>query len=230
MKVWIYVEGEADRIALDTLWANWRKSLGGAGWGIQTIPLDNKAKFFRKIGGRVAEKLKNNDDDLVVGLPDLYPNREYVGTGFEHRNIEELKTVQTKLVKEELTRVFGLSPTQIQKVLERFHPSAFKHDMEMLILAAREELCAVLGTRDALGNWRHPVEEQDQTKPPKYIVNELFRTKKGMRYRDTVDARAVLARVTDIRNILYQNREQPQCPLFKHLMDWIADKTGVPAY
>ena len=80
MKVWIFVEGESDRIALNALWAKWRESLRKAGWGIQIIPLENKSKFFRKIGHRAAEKLTNNEDDLVVGLPDLYPNREYMNS------------------------------------------------------------------------------------------------------------------------------------------------------
>jgi hypothetical protein len=230
MKVWIFVEGESDRIALNTLWANWRESLGRRGWGIHIIPLENKSHFFKKIGHRAAEKLTNNEDDLVVGLPDLYPNHEYTNSQYKHAHIGELKTVQAKLVEKALTDVFGLSQTKNEAALVRFHPTAFKHDMEMLLLAARDELRTVLGTPDALDNWQHPVEDQNQIKPPKHIVEGLFRAKKGKRYRDTVDAKAVLEKVADIRMILYHNENQLQCPLFKELMDWIGAGTGIPAY
>lgn len=230
MKLWIFVEGESDRIALNTLWATWRVSLQSVGWGIQIIVLDDKSRFFRKIGHRAAEKLANNEDDLVVGLPDLYPNREYMNSRYKHGDIDELKKVQTALVKKELTEVFGFLPTQIQALLGRFHPTAFKYDMEMLLLAARDGLRDVLDTPDALGNWRHPVEEQNQTKPPKYVVEDLFQAKKGRRYRDTIHAKAVLEKVADIRTMLYHSGNQLECPLFKELLDWIGAKTHVPGY
>jgi len=230
MKVWIFVEGESDRIALNTLWMKWRELLRKVGWGIHIITLDNKSKFFNKFGSRAAEKLVNNEDDLVIGLPDLYPNSVFNSSEHKHDNLSELKSVLTRLLKDSLDRVFGLSKPQIDVMLGRFHPTALKHDAEMLLLAARDELRGVLGTSEALGNWRHPVEEQNQTKPPKYVVNELFRTKTGRRYCDTVHAKAVLEKVPDIKTILYCKGNQLQCPVFKELMDWIGNKTGVPAY
>lgn len=230
MKVWIYVEGDSDRIALFTLWARWRESLGTHGWGIDIIPLDNKARFFKKIGHRSAEKLVRNENDLVVGLPDLYPNRGYENSHYKHDDFDELKTVQRRLVKKSLAEIYHPSSAQIQAALERFYPTALKHDLEMLLLAAKDELCAVLDTHDALGRWRHPVEEQNQTRPPKYIVEDLFRVYKKREYRDTVHAKAVLGRVTDINTILYHNGSQLQCPVFKELMDWIGAKTDVRAY
>ncbi len=230
MKIWMFVEGESDRIALNTLWAKWRVSLQSVGWGIQIIVLDNKSKFFRKIGHRAAEKLRNCEDDLVVGLPDLYPNHPYTNSEYSHADFAELKIVQTRLVEKALTDVFHMPQMEREEALKRFLPTAFKHDMEMLLLAAREELCVVLGTCENLGNWRHPVEEQNHTKPPKYVVDELFHAKRGTRYRDTIHAKAVLEKVVDIRTILYRNERQLQCPRFKELMDWIGTKTGVRAY
>lgn len=138
--------------------------------------------------------------------------------------------VQTRLVKDNLAEVFGASPADIQEALDRFYPTAFKHDLEMLLLAAREELRKVLDTNDALGNWRHPVEDQNQIKPPKYVIDELFRAKRGRKYRDTVHAKAVLEKVGDIKTVLYHNGNQLQCPVFKDLLDWIGAKTGVSAY
>jgi hypothetical protein len=230
MKVWVFVEGESDRIALNTLWASWRTGLGKKGWGIQIHPLDDKSRYFRKIGHRAAEKVVNSDSDLVIGLPDLYPNAEYSHTEFKHADLPELKAVQTRLVQNALLTVFLLSPTNAQARLARFFPSALKHDLEALLLAAVDELRQTLGTEETLGKWRHPVEDQNQQKPPKYVVEELFRTKKGRCYRDTVHARAVLEKVTDIKKLLFNSSGQLECPVFKETMDWIANRTGVPAY
>jgi hypothetical protein len=230
MKIWIFVEGESDRLALNALWEKWRESLRKLGWGIQIIPLDGKSRFFRKIGPHAAEKLRHDKNDLVVGLPDLYPNSEYKNSSYKHNDLGELKMVQTQLVKNNLAEVFGASPVDIQAALDRFYPTAFKHDLEMLLLAAREELRKVLETNDALGKWRHPVEDQNQMKPPKYVIDELFQAKRGRKYRDTVHAKAVLGRVHDIKTVLYHNGNQLQCPAFKDLLDWIGAKTGVSAY
>ena len=80
MKVWIFVEGRSDVQALSALWSGWQQRLKESGWGIQLISLENKSKYFRKIGPRATEKLEHDVHDLVVGLPDLYPNRDYANT------------------------------------------------------------------------------------------------------------------------------------------------------
>lgn len=230
MKVWVFVEGESDRIALNPLWASWQTRLSRSGWGIQIIPLDDKSKFFRKIGPHAAEKIVNDDHDLVVGLPDLYPNGEYSHTKFKHDDLSELKSVQTRLVQDSLQKVFNLSPKNAGSTMARFFPSALKHDLESLLLAAIDELRQVLGTKEMLGKWQHPVEDQNQQRPPKYIVEELFRTKKGRAYRDTMHAKVVLEKVTDIKKLLFSNSGQLECPVFKETMDWIGERTGVAAY
>ncbi|HVP10761.1 MAG TPA: DUF4276 family protein [Phycisphaerae bacterium] len=232
MKVWVFVEGEADRIALETLWESWRESLRTNGHGISVIPLDDKSRFFRKIGHRAAEKLRNNAADLVVGLPDLYPNAEYSSTCFRHDGLDDLRICQARLVRASLTEHFHMNDGQAGQALERFFPTALKHDLEMLLLAAGEELRAFLGTRDRLGGWRIPVEDQNQTRPPKRIVEELFLTKSAKKraYRDTKDAQAVLRRVRDIRSLIHIQNNQVNCPVFKEMLDWVGEKTGVSAY
>lgn len=231
MKVWVFVEGESDRIALNALWASWQTRLGKSGWGIQIHPLEDKSRYFRKIGHRAAEKMVNDDQDLVVGLPDLYPNAEYSHTDFKHADLSELKAVQTRLVRGALQTVFNLPPKSVEATLARFCPSALKHDLEVLLLAAVGELRQVLGTTEKLeNNWRHPVEDQNQQKPPKYVVEDLFRTKKKCCYRDTRHAKAVLEKVTDIKKILVSSSGQLECPVFKETMDWIGERTGVAAY
>jgi hypothetical protein len=231
MRVWVYVEGPSDRIALNTLWASWQSRLSSSGWGIQIIPLDDKSKFFRKIGPHAAEKMVHDDQDLVVGLPDLYPNGAYSNTKFKHDDLSELKRVQTQLVRDALQTDFNRSRDNAEATMSRFFPSALKHDLEVLLLAAVGELRQVLGTTEKLeNNWRHPVEDQNQQKPPKYLVEELFRTKKGRCYRDTLHAKVVLEKVTDIKKLLYSSSRQLECPVFKETMDWIGERTGVPAY
>ncbi len=230
MKVWVFVEGESDRIALNSLWASWQTRLDTKGWGIQIHPLDDKSRYFRKIGHRAAEKMVNDDRDLVVGLPDLYPNGAYSHTEFKHGDLSELKSVQTRLVRNALQKVFNLSLKNEESTMARFFPSALKHDLEALLLAAVDELRQVLGTRETLGKWRHPVEDQNQQKPPKYVVEELFRTKKSRSYRDTIHAKVVLEKVSDIKKLLFSTSGQLECPVFKETMDWIGERTGVAAY
>ena len=230
MKVWVFVEGESDRIALNSLWASWQTRLGKKGWGIQIHPLDDKSRYFGKIGHRAAEKMVNDEHDLVVGLPDLYPNGAYSHTEFKHDDLSELKSVQTRLVRDALQTVFNLTQKNAEATLARFFPSALKHDLEVLLLAAVDELRQALGTEETLGKWRHPVEDQNQQKPPKYVVEELFRTKKNCCYRDTRHAKAVLEKVTDIKKLLFSSSGQLECPVFKDTMDWIVARTGVAAY
>ena len=230
MRVWVFVEGESDRIALNALWASWQAELGKKGWGIQIHPLDDKSRYFRKIGHRAAEKMVNSVSDIVVGLPDLYPNTAYSHTEFKHADMQELKAVQIRLVRDTLQTVFNLPPKNAEATLTRFCPSALKHDLGALLLAAVDELRQTLGTNEALGKWRHPVEEQNQQKPPKHVVEELFRTKKGCSYRDTRHAKVVLEKVTDIKKLLFSNSGQLECTVFKETMDWIAARTGIPAY
>ncbi len=232
MKAWVYVEGEADRLALLELWGGWRAQLRQKGHGIEVVPLSGKALFFKKIGARAAEKLVNASDDFVVGLPDLYPNAGYQDTVFKHANVKELQAVQKKCVKEALEKWPRIKRGAVPKMLDRFFPCALKHDLEMLLLAASEELRQVLGTRERLQGWRNPVEEQNQNNPPKRVIERLFLTKSTSKraYRDTRDAKNVLGRVKDISSVLFTQHGSVQCPVFKGMLDWMGAQFGVPAY
>ncbi len=116
--------------------------------------------------------------------------------------------------------------------LERFFPSAFKHDSEVLLLAAKAELRATLRTKEKLIGWRVPVEDQNQSNPPKYVVQNLFRTKlkPGRRYQETSDPLAVLRRVRDIRSLLFTDDGSENCPVFKSVLDWLGTRFDVRAY
>lgn len=232
MKVWVYVEGESDKLALNTLWNSWRIALSNGGHGIAVIPLNGKQGLLKRIGPRAAEKLKGSGQDLVVGLPDLYPNRVFDNTAYKHANLTELQQVQRKQVETALKSNYGLSDQQARQMLARFYPTALKHDLEMLLLAALNELRGYLGTAEKLGKWRNPVEEQNQDHPPKRVVEELFLTKSRKRraYRDTFHAPAILRKVTNLKTIIYNNNNQVNCPVFKATLDWIGERTGAPAY
>lgn len=230
MKVWVFVEGPSDRLALESLWRSWKEQLRLRRHGIAIIPLGDKSRFFRKIGHRAAEKLIGGMQDVAIGLPDLYPNAPYENTPFKHSNVEELKQVQIREVTRALREVFGKSDCEAQQLLQRFFPSALKHDLEMLLLAAKQELTSYLQVPGSPGSWRQPVEDQNQQRPPKRVVEELFRTKKGWAYRDTIHAPAVLGKVTDIRGLLFNQQKQVQCPVFKDMLDWVGTRTAVSAY
>ena len=221
MKVWIFVEGRSDVSALYALYDGWKQKLIRKGWGIQPIPLDNKHKYLRKIGPRATEKLKNDPCDLVVGLPDLYPNRG-ISDNYRHRNLEELQIVQNRLVRRELEKT-SMSGKEIEGHIARFHANAMKHDMEVLLLAATGQLQSRLKMSNSPSGWRRPPEEQNQDRPPKRIVEELFQRHLKRSYGEIRDSDAIL-RNADMSDIV------KQCPTFRAVIDWIGEKTGVPAY
>lgn len=221
MKVWIFVEGRSDVSALDALCDGWKQKLVKDGWGIQSIPLDNKHKFLSKIGPRAIEKLKNDPCDLVVGLPDLYPNRG-ISDNYKHRNLEELQAVQNRLVRRELEKA-GVSQKEAESHFARFHATAMKHDMEVLLLAATGQLQSRLKMSNKPGGWRKPPEEQNQDRPPKRIVEGLFQRHLKRSYRENTDSEAIL-RAADLQDIVQQ------CPTFRSMIDWIGEKTGVSAF
>ena len=227
MKVWVFVEGTSDKQALSVLWRDWKQRLGKKGWGVQFIPLENKSKYFRKIGARAAEKLVYDVNDLVVGLPDLYPNQNYENTEYRHSSLQELRDVQDRLVKQSLqTKV---SSGDIDRYMARFYASALKHDLEMLLLAVPGQLQTQLDMRNIPRNWRQPPEDQNQNTPPKKIVEELYRVNLKRSYREVTDSLAIL-RNADLSDVLFDKSGNVQCPAFRSLVNWIGKKTGVPAY
>ena len=220
MKVWIFVEGRSDALGLSALLSRWKQELGKEGWGLQIIPLSSKSSFFRKIGPRAVEKLCHDGRDLVVGLPDLYPNREYVHTEYRHGDLAGLQDVQRRLVNRSLPQGSGRTANTY---MARFFASALKHDMEVLLLAASDQLQARLRLQSPPRGWRRPPEDQNQERPPSKIVEDLFLKHLKRAYRKNTDSSAILrdANLQDVAE---------QCPTFRDMVDWIGLKTGVTAY
>ncbi len=227
MKVWVFVEGKSDKVALSALFRNWMQDLKTRGWGIEFVSLRSKSEYLRKIGPRAAEKLLYDEHDHVVGLPDLYPNRNYESTGYGHSNLQELKNLQMRLVERSLRNKVG--PGDTDRKLSRFYASALKHDLEMLLLAVPSRLQLQLKMRNRPRGWRFPPEDQNQNKPPKRIVEELFRVNLKRSYLETKDCHAILRNV-DLSEVLFNESGNVQCPEFRAMLDWIGGKTGVQAY
>ena len=226
MRVFVYVEGPSDVSGLGALWGPWQAKLGRAGHGFDILHLDNKSKFLRKIGHRAAAALLDYPDCAVVAMPDLYPTQGYENIPYAHSDLDALRHVQRREVERALTDNVGKK--EARSTLARFHPTALKHDLEMLLLAAEPQLRLRLGVSKELDAWRKPVEDQNQLLPPKKVVNDLFwkHLKKG--YRETVDAPRILREVQSMQEILHDRHGLLQCPIYKATVDWIATRTGVP--
>lgn len=230
MKAYVFVEGESDARALGALWQEWKTRLRRSGHGIALISLADKARFLRKIGARAAEKLAANPHDVAVGLPDLHP-RMTSPAACAHATLAELQRLQFRLVKAALQDQQRMTAEQADLAMERFCGAALKHDLEMLLLAAKDDLRAVLRTPDQLhGAWRIPVEDQNDDRPPKRVVEQLFRTKHPdrRRYRDTTDAPNVLGRVVSLAPMLTTSSNQPNCPEFARMTHWLGEKLRIP--
>ena len=227
MNVWIFVEGKSDELGLMALFESWKKELKKRGWGIKIISLRNKPEYFKLIGSSVAEKLLQNETDIVVGLPDLYPCRQFEKTQYKHNNLTEIQSLQIRLVKKILENESTIN--DMQSYMGRFYASTLKHELEMLLLAAHEQLCQRLGLRRNPSRIAHP-ENQNQSRPPKKVIAEYFRKRSSpISYQETKDAPAILRKAT-LREIVLNEQDKPRCPAFKGMLDWVGEKTGVPAY
>ena len=230
MKIWVYVEGKSDKLALEALWNRWMAELRSRGWGIQLIPLRDKSQYFKSIGLRAAEKLAGDQNDLVVGLPDLYPNKVYLDTTYSHRNLAELRKLQQELVMAQLVKKFQVN--NAAHYMNRFYASALKHDLEMLLLASESQLTKRLDRsrrNGTIGGWIKPPENQNQDKPPKKIVADLFRRYTSKSYRETKDAPAIL-RQAELREVVLDEHGQSKCPAFQEMLEWVGQNTGVAPY
>jgi len=194
VNVAIYVEGASDQKALQAL-------LDGPiitpasrrGVGIRFYPLGGKGTILNEVPRKAAEILKQHPNNWVFALPDLYPMGSYDDGPNRHRSEAELAALlQAKFVSR--ADKIGLP----EGARRRFRAHCLKHDLEALLLASPEELKQRLKTNDGLrGRWRLPVEEQNDTKPPKYVVMELFRQYRKMPgYVETDDAVWILARAS----------------------------------
>ncbi|WP_437620055.1 DUF4276 family protein [Sorangium sp. So ce1151] len=185
MKVIVYVEGPSDQKALQALLRGVIDDGRGRGIGISFSPQGGKAPILNDVPRKAAEHLKQHPSDWVFALPDLYPMAYYDGTPNKHRSFAELWGLLQDRFTSRADKI-GLAPD----TRRHFRVHCLKHDLGALLLAAPDKLRERLRTKDALkGRWRNPVEDQNDDRPPKRIVEELFRQhRKKPDYIDTIDA------------------------------------------
>jgi Domain of unknown function (DUF4276) len=192
VKVIVYVEGSSDQKALQALLKPIIDVGRSNGIGISFLPLNGKAKILDDVPRKAAEQLCQHAKDWVFAVPDLYPMASYDNGPNKHRTFAELCQL--------LGARFRARADKLQlpdAVRRQFRVHCLKHDLEALLLAAPSKLRDRLGTTDGLqGRWRQPVEDQNDDKPPKRIVEALFENYCRRRYRDTVDAVWILDRAS----------------------------------
>lgn len=191
MRVLIYVEGPADRAALERLLRSVTREAHAQGVGIRFLPLEGKARVLRLGPLKAAEHLAEHPDDWVFVLPDLYPMGVFEGPE-AHGSSPQLQELLMRRFRERAAeRRLGAA------AMDHFRAHCLKHDLEVLLLASPDALKQRLKTSDAMrGGWRKPVEEQNDDQPPKRVVEALFRKYVKRDYVDTTDAPWVLERAS----------------------------------
>jgi len=209
VKVIIYVEGPSDRDSLNALLESLITQAVQGGCLIQFIPMDGKRHVMTKVPRRAVNILRNDRDAHVFALPDLYPPN----VGHPHSSCNELKQALGQTFRDECRRL----NVEAARLVGRFHVHCLKHDLEALLLASEEQLKRYLGLDNlpARIRWIRPVEDQDHSRPPKRVIEDLFRYAKR-RYIDTVHAPLILEGVDP-----YTLAQRcPQCfkPFFENLL------------
>jgi len=194
MRVVVYVEGISDKLALESLLRPLLMTKRNVGVTIdffEAPPGDKKKSVMEKVPIKAVNILRNDHEAVVVALPDLYP----MNKAFPHVSVQEL----SEGISRNFTRALEAKGIADARIVERFHVFCLKHDLEALVLAAEESLCRRLGARHLVRNWVLPVENQNHDRPPKVVVEELFK-EHGKRYVAKADAPHILssASYTDI--------------------------------
>lgn len=180
-----FVEGPSDKFGLEKLFENEIMNAQNNGVAVKIISFDGKEPLLNKGYIKALKIIRNKPDSFVFIVPDLYPPNK----PFEHGTYEELKSAVISRFKFELEKAGSAD-----NLIERFSVHCFKFDFESLILASEEPLKVRLGIDEFKIKWKKPVEIQNHNKPPKKIVDDLFKSV-GKRYKDTIDAPWILEKV-----------------------------------
>lgn len=192
MNVLVYVEGPADRNALEQLLQPIVSEGQKRRVGISFSPLAGKSPVLNDSPRKAADHLAEHPDDWVFALPDLYPMAPYDDGPNAHRSFAELDALLRKRFLARAEKVGLRAAAQ-----DHFRVYCLKHDLEVLLLAAPDALRQRLKTKDALrGRWRTPIEDQNDRAPPKRVIEALFEKYQRRKYVDTTDAPWILARAS----------------------------------
>lgn len=187
-RVIVYVEGPSDSYAMQALLGPLLEKKELEGVRVKFVGEyrergDRKKVVLTRAPARAVDVLRDPYATVVV-MPDLYPRN----TAFTHSTFEELAEGIRKNFEQALKARGAEDDARLR---ERFKVFCFKHDLEALILAAKEALARRLGASSLKTTWTVPVEDQDFDRPPKRVVADLFR-RHGKRYKNTVDAPIIM--------------------------------------
>lgn len=210
--VMVYVEGPSDKLAMQRLLSPILDQALRQGVKITFHPFNGKKNLLMEGPRRAADILASTPDTQVVILPDLYPKNQ----GGDHETLPELRRLLQNRFQECLKQKHCESADSLP---ERLHVHCFKYELEVLLLAAAEEVAAYLGGKEIKKDWKLPVEDQDHNNPPKNFLKKIFQDRDQW-YRDTVDAPAILGQA----NLDRLKKECPQCfaPLVEFLEQFAA--------
>jgi len=183
-EVFVYVEGPSDQLGMRELLADVMERAAGNGNKVAFYPLNGKEPLLNKGPKKAINILRNRPNSYVFLVPDLYPHNK----PFPHSTYNELKDKLERRFRDDIQR-----KNCDARLAERFFVHCFKYDFEALILASEKALLNRLEKQRFSQSWTVPVENQDHDKPPKRIIEALFRDA-GMKYKDTADAPWILSR------------------------------------
>lgn len=169
-EVFVYVEGPSDQLGMRQLFTDVMEIAKQKGrmvdFFVDFFPLNGKEPLLNKGPIKAINILRNRPNSYVFLVPDLYPPNK----PFAHINFAELKDHLKKRFDEELQR-----KRCDNRLADRFFVHCFKYDLEALVLASEKALLARLEKPQFSQSWTKPVENQNHNKPPKRIVEGLFR-------------------------------------------------------
>jgi hypothetical protein len=181
VKVVVYVEGAGDRLCLETLLAPLIRAKIATGVQVQFVEMtrgDRKTTLVTQVPLKAATAVLNDRNIIVVILPDLYPPNK----GFPHTTCAQMEGGVRRLFRQSATDKRGWD----DRLMDRFHVFCMIHDLEVLLLAAEEQMMAEAGLNST--KWHKPVEDQNHHTPPKRVVEQLVPG-----YQPTVDGPRILA-------------------------------------
>ena len=185
MKILVFVEGPSDKFCLETVLRPLlvQKQQEGISVTFHEAPAgDKKKRILEAVPVKAVNILCNDPVSAVVAIPDLYPKNH----GFPHNSADELCAgINQNFIK--AAERLGCD----RRIQDRFFAFCFIHYLEALLLAVPDSLRQRIGVKNLKPSWKSSVEEQNNQEPPKYVVQELFKTV-GKKYKDTVDAPAIL--------------------------------------
>jgi len=175
----VYVEGAGDRLCLETLLEPLIRAKEQAGVRISFVPMtrgDRKTTLLTYAPVSAANMVRNDPAAIAVILPDLYPPNK----AFDHATCHEMQAGVFRAFRRAVRAGWD------DRLAERFRVFCMIHDLEVLLLAAEEQL--MQRCRLTAPVWTKPVEQQNQENPPKRIIERLV-----PHYEPVVDGPSILA-------------------------------------